>query len=131
MENLAEKTLDRLDITTNPGKDLVSLYVTLYSLRPSSNLYKQINRLVRLYGRYRTFYAIITMYDAYYGREEKLTLESPISLLAYFCKKQIKEEYSDKLNKYTESLDEYIDSYKESLKSSRYTLPENFEEEDG
>lgn len=132
MENLVDKTLNELKTTTNPGKILCHLWTELFNTRFTPELVQQFHRLVRIYGRYRAFFAVVKLSDRFYGREYEVTVENPYSLIAYFANEIVKRDYAGELNKGEESLSEYIKEYNKVRTSNRQvSLPENFEENDG
>ena len=132
MENLVDKTLNELKTTTNPGKILCHQWTELFNTRFTPELVQQFHRLVRIYGRYRAFFAVVKLSDRFYGREYEVTVENPYSLIAYFANEIVKRDYAGELNKGEESLSEYIKEYNKVRTSNRQvSLPENFEGNDG
>lgn len=88
-ENLADLYYEKLADTDRPGSVLARFFNALYD-RPNS--VKEIilfNKLIKVYGKYIPFFAILDFYN--YAEAKP---ENPYGLLSYYCKKRIEEKSS-------------------------------------
>lgn len=61
MENLADYYYSQLGETTNPGVLLANMYSRIFDVGLERRHYIMFNKLVRLYGRFNTYFAILSV----------------------------------------------------------------------
>lgn len=84
MENLADLYYEKLSTSTNAGLTLAQFYCELFSITITKAEVILFNRLLKLFGRYTVYFAILDLY----GYEEA-NLDNVYGLLSYYCKKRV------------------------------------------
>ena len=82
-ENLAEFYLDNLETEPTPIPILVKMLWNVLGRSPNQKDYGQIGRLVKLYGRFAVYFAILEL-----GEYDNITGE-PFRLLGYLIRKKL------------------------------------------
>lgn len=115
MENLVDRTAEKLKDSTAPGNVLCELWIALFRAKPNQALYQQFRRLNEVYGRHRVFFAIIRIADSYFGKTEEITIDSPYALVAHIANAEFKETYKREAFSQYEDLSKYVEAYKEKV----------------
>ena len=71
MENIADYYYNLLSDTTHPGTDLAKMYSDIFNIKLETKHYKLFNKLVRMYGRFNTFFAILQVAEMETVNHEK------------------------------------------------------------
>jgi len=61
MENVAEYYYNKLAESKAPGRVLLSMVRELFKIGEGTQHLKDLNRLVKLYGKYKVYFAILTV----------------------------------------------------------------------
>ena len=88
MENIADLYYEKLSKESNPGKVLAAFYETLFDRSYSVKNIIMFNKLVKAYGKYIPFFAILDMFS-YEGLE---IVDNMFGLLSYYCKKRLEQK---------------------------------------
>lgn len=128
MENLVDLYLSKLKSTDNAGKTLYNFFRALFNTKWDLSAQKQFHKLVRVYGRYRVFFALVSVYDSYHDKDFR-DKSKPYPLIAYFIKKDLKLEYEKQLEESRENLKRYMKEYEEYLdRKEEVKVADTFEE---
>ena len=121
LENSSEYYFEKLKSSTNPGAILSAMYCTLYDKEPSRADIIMCNRLIKVFGRFTTFFSIIDMAGSY---PELPT--NPYPLLYTICKRRFEVSHIDSNINARESLEGYISDMQkeiEKVKKQKITIP--------
>jgi hypothetical protein len=125
MENIASRYLNELPKSTNPGNLLVKMLLELFdNVHFSPLLIKAVNRSIKVYGRYDTYWALL-----------KLTTIQKVNFNGYLYplisaiiiadkKKKGYREASEDVNEYAEDIIKKI----EKIKNKDLELENPFDE---
>lgn len=83
MENIADHYYKLLKDTTKPGVELANMYNAIFDIKLERKHYMMFNKLVRLYGRFNVFSAMLVIA----GKDDVNHKESLIPLFTWICKK--------------------------------------------
>lgn len=89
MENLSELYYEKLSDTDRPGNILARFYCALAESTPTNKEIILFNKLVKVYGKYIPFFAILDLYSY-----EEADRSNPYALLSYYCKKRLEQKSS-------------------------------------
>jgi len=103
MENTVEFYYEKLKGTTNPGTVLAVWFGSLYSVDASKSIIIMCNRLIKVFGRFTVFFAILDMAGSYPELSENM-----YPLLYTICKRKFETAHSDSTIQSHESLDKYV-----------------------
>jgi hypothetical protein len=114
-ENLVDSYYQEILKTTDPGGTLAKFLWSCLQKKPEGSDIAVMRKLVRIYGRWDVFYAILDLVDVssvdhskYYG------------LLVYFIKKKIEERYKS-LTDY-QDLSTFVDNVKASIGKNKLDI---------
>jgi hypothetical protein len=110
MENSSEFYYEKLKTSDSPGNILAAMYSTLYDITVSRREVMMCNKLVRVFGRYITFFSIIDMAGSYPEQPE-----TPLPLLYTICKRRFESAHSDSTIQSRQSLDSYINEIQKDI----------------
>lgn len=126
-ENLIDFYYTTLHKEKNPGLHLARFFWELLSIEPNKGDISIFNKLIKIYGRDRVFYALIDLAEA-----PNLDINKYYGLLVWFIKRNIEQkEKIDGMNSYID-LNEEIKKLRKQLtelKKEVYTVTSPFEEE--
>ena len=86
-ENISEIYYEKLGTTTNPARDLTAFYGSIFEREVGRTEIILFNRLLKLYGRFTVFFAVLDMTSM-----DNVNFDKPFPLLAYFCKKRLESK---------------------------------------
>ena len=116
MENQAEYYYDQLSTSTNIGLTMAKFYSGIFGTEISRNIIISMNRLIKMFGRFTVYFAILDMF----GMEDRVdNKENPLPLLTYFCKKRTEEKYNISLSASNEDLTKTIKEIERKIASVR------------
>jgi len=120
MESLAETYYERLKGSTNPTPILVNFYKDLFILNTvGSNVYAQFARLVRIYGKWLIYFALLDCADM-----DNIDLtKTPINLITYFAKKRLGDSINT--NQLPNLTSMATSTEKKLNKGTKVKIPEN------
>lgn len=121
MENTSEFYYEKLKSSTNPGPILASLLCILYDKEVSRSEVIMCNKLVKVFGRFTTFFSIIDMAGSYPDYPE-----NPYPLLYTICKRKFEAVHNGVTTQARESLDGYIANIEreiEKMKKQKLRIP--------
>jgi hypothetical protein len=128
MENQAELFYERLGTSVNPGKVLLELFQETINRSAGKSEIIIINRLIKLFGRFTVFFAIM---DLSKYEEGKLT-DNLYPLLYTICRNRFERIHSDTFNPAHESLDKEINQLdKDAEKTKKAAKKMNVPSPDG
>jgi len=88
MENIADLYYEKLSKDDRPGNILAKFYEVTFDVPYSIQNIVMFNKLVRIYGKYIPFFAILDLFS-YEGVEIKTNM---FGLLSYYCKKRMEQK---------------------------------------
>lgn len=117
LENIADLYYEKLSNDPRSGNILAKFFEDLFSRPYSTQNIVMFNKLVKVYGKYIPFFAILDMYSY-----ENAEVENPYGLLSYYCKKRLEQKtalvvFNDaykNLDAYADKLTARIDAIKEN-----------------
>ena len=116
MENASEYYYNILNTTPNIGFALSKFYAETFGVQVTRSIVTNMNRLIKMFGRFTVYFAIIEMF----GMEDKVTdKDNPTPLLTYFCKKRTEERYDITLNSSYEDLTKKIKEIEKKIDEVR------------
>jgi hypothetical protein len=86
MENIADLFYEKLEKADRPGNILAKFYEGIFDKPTSVQNIVMFNKLIKVYGKYIPFFAILDLY----GFEGEVT--TPYGLLSYYCKKRLEQK---------------------------------------
>lgn len=89
MENISEEYFNLIKDSTKPHVVLVEFYCKVFNVNYSNDLFSDIGRLVKLYGRDKVFFSILDM-SVMSDIKDK---NKPYPLLNHFCMKYFDNLY--------------------------------------
>lgn len=110
MENTAEFYYEKLKTATDPGRILSALFSSLYSVETTRTIIIMCNKLIKVFGRFTLFFAILDMAGSY----PDLT-DNPYPLLYTICKRKFEAAHGDVFLQSHESLDSFLSSIDKEL----------------
>ena len=111
MENIAEYYFEQLHNSTSPGVVLAKLFCQLFDKEINKSDFVTFGRLVKLYGRFITYFAILD----FYGVPDANALD-PLPLLYFFCKKRLEQKNPEVYNGAYKNLDSKITKLEEEIR---------------
>lgn len=103
MENTAEFFYEKLKSPANTGAVLAAHLSSLYETEITKSAIIMCNKLVRIFGKFTVFFAIIDMAGSY-----PQPVENPYPLLYSICKRRFEQSHVGSLIQSHESLDKFI-----------------------
>jgi hypothetical protein len=110
-ENTSEFFYEKLKNTTNPGTVLAAHFGSLYNVDVTKSIIILCNRLIKVFGRFTVFFAILDMAGSY----PNLT-DNPYPLLYTICKRKFEAAHGDLFTKAHEPLDAFLSSIDKELR---------------
>jgi hypothetical protein len=86
MENIADLYYEKLEKAESPGKLLAKFYEGICDKPGSIQNIVLFNKLVKVYGKYIPFFAILDLYSF----DGEVT--SPYGLLSFYCKRRMEQK---------------------------------------
>jgi|WetSurMetagenome_2_1015567.scaffolds.fasta_scaffold86450_3 hypothetical protein len=103
MENTSEFYYEKLKSSDNPGAILAAMYSVLYDIPVSKKETIMCNKMVKVFGRYITFFSILDMAGSYH-----IQPETPLPLLYTICKRRFESTHIDSSVQSRQSLVSYV-----------------------
>ncbi len=129
MENSAEYYYEKLKSDDRPGAVLASLYCSLYNTEVTRSEIIVCNKLVKVFGRFTVYFAILDMVGS-----KPDALESPYAYLYEICKRRFENMHIDAtvqaredLSKYIARIDEEIQELEKNRKKIKIPSSEGLE----
>lgn len=121
MENTSEYYYEKLKSTDSPGAILAAMYCILYDTQVSRKETIMCNKLVKVFGRYITFFSILDMAGSY-----PIQPETPMPLLYTICKRRFESAHNDTTLQSRQSLEPYLEDLQkeiERVKKQKVKIP--------
>lgn len=110
MENSSEFFYEKLKTAEKPGTILATMYCLLYEIPVTKSEIIMFNKLIKVFGRFTVFFAIIDASGSYEDRIEK-----PYPLLYTICKRKFEASHPDATIQSRESLEPFIADLDKSI----------------
>jgi len=129
-ENLFEIYRTELLDSKDPGKTLRKLYWELLEVSPNRSDIIMINKLIKVYGRWNVFYAVVEIY----GMKNPVLEKNTYGLFKTIIDKKLRDERNPMtasdidLTSLSKKRKKQIEQYKEEAKDR--VLPESYREEE-
>jgi hypothetical protein len=114
MENLSELYFEKLKTTTNPGVVLASFYCALYDIETTRSEIIMCNRLLKVFGRFTVFSAIVDTAGSY-----PILQENVYPLIYSICKRRFETAHDDVIVQAREPLTKYINNMQKEAQLAR------------
>jgi hypothetical protein len=108
-ENNSEYYYEKLKDSDKPGAVISAFYCALYNVSPSRTLVTMCNKLLKIFGRFTVFFALIDMAGSY------PEVENPYALWYTICKRKFEAAHGDVFSRSHESLDPFLSSLDKEL----------------
>lgn len=112
MENSAEFYYEKLKGSINPGAVLAAFYCSMYGREVSRAEIIMFNQLIKVFGRFTTFFSVVDMVGTYPNG-----VEEPRAMLYTICKRKFEASHADSGILSRESLDGYIAKLQKEIDS--------------
>lgn len=116
MENSSEYYYEQLNTSTNIGLTLSKFYCETFDVRITKSIIINMNRLIKMFGRFTVYFAIIEMFGM---ADRVVDRDNPAPLLIYFCKKRTEEKYDITMNSSYEDLTKKIKEIEKKIDEVR------------
>ena len=111
-EALADIYYDKLKDTDNPGLILARFFCELNDKQVDKDKVILFNRLLKLFGRYTIYFAIMDVYGF-----EGANLDNIYGLLSYYCKSRLEKESKNSNN--SDSLEDFLSEVDKQRKAQK------------
>lgn len=129
MENSSEYYYNQLAKDDQPGKILAAFYCTLYDIEITRSEIMMCNKLVKVFGRFIVFSAILSA-----AKSNPKPLENPYPYIFEICRARFETTHLDssiqareRLDRYIENIDEEIERMKNSKSKVKIPSSEGLE----
>ena len=113
MENSSEYYFEKLKDTPTPGNIIAAMYCTLYNIEVSKSEVIMMNKMVKIFGRFTVFFAVLDMAGSYPDD----VVEKPYALLYTICKNKFESSHGTFMTQSHQSLDKFIESIEKEIES--------------
>jgi hypothetical protein len=111
-EALADIYYDKLKDADNPGLTLARFFCELNDKQVDKDKVILFNRLLKLFGRYTIYFAIMDLYGY-----EGANLDNIYGLLSYYCKSRLERESKNSNN--SDSLEDFLSEVDKQRKAQK------------
>jgi hypothetical protein len=112
-EALADIYYNKLKDSNNPGLDLARFFCELNDREVDRERVILFNRLLKLFGRYSIYFAIMDLY----GYRDANIDGDVYGLLTYYCKNRLEKE--SKNSSQSENLDDFLSEVEKQKKAQK------------
>jgi hypothetical protein len=129
MENASEYFYSQLADTKNPGLVLNKMFNELFGTKTDINRIKTFNKLVRLYGRFEVYFALLDMANWNNDGDKFQDKSNPYPLIARFIINRLEKKYQSRSDSYGKDLEPFarkIDKLIKNLEKEKPEMPITF-----
>lgn len=114
MENSAEFYYEKLKGSLSPGAVISALYCSNYGIEISRTQIIMFNRLIKMFGRFTVFFAVIDLL----GTKQEQP-EEPYGYIYAICKRKFETAHGEATTQAREPLDRFISDLDKQIKATK------------
>jgi len=111
VENLTAYYYEKIGNTNNPGTELAKFFCELFERQVTKSEIILFNKLVKAFGRYTTYFAIIDMW----GSNPEQVLDHNWAALTYYCKRRLDKTNDIPTNDVYKNLTSFIEKKQKEI----------------